>query len=329
MSKLIIGDHSYDCGPEESVLEALLRQNVAIPYGCKKGVCQSCMVQSSETISCNNAQPGLKDTQIKQNYFLACSCVPEQDMTIKLPGETAAFTKGTVIVNEKLSRNITQLTIKCDEVMDFFPGQFVKLHKPDGLIRSYSISNTPQESNILEFHIQRLPSGRFSGWVHDHLKVGDTLEVSEPLGHCFYLPERKQQGLLLVGTGTGLAPLMGILTDALQQGHTGPIHLFHGSRELEDLYHIETMQQTMEKYENFTYTPCISGGTSKKGFASGRANDIAVQAISDLKGWRVFLCGHPNMINQMKKDAVLKGASINDIYIDVFNVEQVDPAVIE
>ena len=152
------------------------------------------------------------------------------------------------------------------------------------------------------------------------LKVGDMLAVSETKGHCFYIPDRKEQGLLLVGTGTGLAPLAGILTDALSHGHSGPIQLFHGSSEKEDLYRVDEMHQLSEQYQNFFYTPCVSGGDAPEGFKLGRANAVALSEISDLKGWRVFLCGHPEMVSQMKMQAFLKGASITDIYTDAFHI---------
>ena len=123
---------------------------------------------------------------------------------------------------------------------------------------------------------------------------------------------------MLTGTGTGLAPLEGILTDALANGHAGPIHLFHGSRDAEDLYRIDEMRQLAERHPNFHYTQCLSGGHVPEGFASGRVNEIALSGIPDLKDWRVFLCGHPEMVNQMKKQVFLKGASIADIYTDAF-----------
>ena len=320
MTKLTIGENSYTCEPEETVLDALLRQDVVVPFACKKGTCHSCMLRSTDTIPPTIAQGDLKDTLKKQNYFLACRCVPEQDMSLKLPDQSEFFTEGKVVANEMLNRNTILLIIECLDAPEYNAGQFVNLQREDGLTRSYSISNTPQESKTLEFHIRRLPGGRFSEWVHDELKVGDMLAVSEPQGHCFYLPDRKKQGILLVGTGSGLAPLAGILTDALSHGHSGPIHLFHGSREKEDLYRIDEMRQLSTENQNFSYTPCISGGHVPEGFSSGRANEVALNAIADLSGWRVFLCGHPDMISQMKTVAFLKGASIADIYTDAFHV---------
>jgi NAD(P)H-flavin reductase/ferredoxin len=318
MYKITIEENTYSCQPGETVLDALLREHVNISYACKKGTCHSCMVRSPDTPPPKAAQAGLKNTLIKRNHFLACLCQPEQDMVIKLPDQSEFYTEGMVVVNKMLNRNTLLLIIAFQNAFEFNAGQFVNLQRSDGLTRSYSIANIPQASNTLELHIRRLPGGRFSEWLHDQLKVGDAIAVSEPRGHCFYLPERGEQGLLLVGTGTGLAPLAGILTDALAHGHYGPIYLFHGSREVGDLYRIDELRQLANQYQNFHYVPCISGKQIPEGFSQGRVNEVALAAFSDLKDWRVFLCGHPEMVNQMKKMTYLKGAAMKDIYADAF-----------
>lgn len=320
MFKLTIAEQTYSCQEGETVLDALLREKVDISYICKLGSCQTCMVRSLNCAPPEVSQTGLKETQKKQHYFLACRCYPTQDMTIKLLDHSAFYTEGTVVTNKMLNRNTILLGINFKDAFEFRAGQFVNLQRSDGLTRSYSIANIPQEANILEFHIRRLPDGRFSEWVHDEVKVGDSIMVSEPNGHCFYLPERSEQGLLLVGTGAGLAPLEGILTDALKHGHSGPIHLFHGCREVEDLYRVEEMRKLAEKHDNFFYTPCISGNHVPDGFASGRVTEVVSSTLPDLKGWRVFLCGHPGMIDQMKRQVFMKGVSSSDIYADAFVV---------
>jgi NAD(P)H-flavin reductase len=84
------------------------------------------------------------------------------------------------------------------------------------------------------------------------------------------------------------------------------------------LYRIDEMRSLAEQHPNFHYTPCLSGPHVPEGFARGRANEVAMSSLTDLKGWRVFLCGHPDMVNQMKRQAFLKGASTGDIYVDAF-----------
>jgi NAD(P)H-flavin reductase/ferredoxin len=320
MSHLTIKNNRFTCQPGETVLDALLRENIDISYGCRAGICQSCIVQSLDAPPPAEAQKNLKDTVKNSGHFLACQCVPEQPMTLKLPDQEASYTEGTVVGNETMNRNTCLLIIRVNDAHRYKAGQFVNLQRSDGLTRSYSIANIPQASGTLEFHIRRLPGGRFSAWVHDELKIGDPLRVSEPQGHCFYLPDRKEQGLLLIGTGSGLAPLAGILADALAHGHSGPIRLFHGSREKEDLYRIEEMRELAKRYPNFSYTPCVSSGDAPEGFTPGRANEAAFAAHPDLSRWRVFLCGHPDMVKNTQKQAYLKGARLADIYCDAFIV---------
>jgi NAD(P)H-flavin reductase len=271
-----------------------------------------------------SAQVGLKDTLQKQNYFLACVCHPEQDMTVALPNQQGASIEAGVIKKQLLTPDIVQLVLEYQSPFNFFAGQFVNLKRPDGLTRSYSIANIPLAKNILEFHIRRLPNGQFSSWVYDELEVGAQLTISEAQGSCHYLPGRAEQPLILVGTGSGLAPLYGIIADALAQDHSGPIHLFHGSRDLNGLYFVDEMRELAEKFDNFHYTPCISGEGIESDHVQGRAHDIALSSTETLSGWRVFLCGHPEMVNQTKKMAFMKGASMSDIYVDAFHVIQAE-----
>jgi NAD(P)H-flavin reductase len=98
--------------------------------------------------------------------------------------------------------------------------------------------------------------------------------------------------------------------------------LFHGSRNLNGLYFVEEMRGLTERYGNFYYTPCISGQDSESDLARGRVHELALSSIETLSGWRVYLCGHPEMVNQTKRMAFMKGASMGDIYTDAFLVAQ-------
>jgi len=322
MRSITIGESTFSCQPDETVLETLLRENVRVPNGCRQGLCQACLMRSLDNSPPVSAQNGLKDTLQAQNYFLSCICRPEQDMTVALPNQQGASIEAGVIDKQQLTPDIIRLVLAYKTPFNFFAGQFVNLKRPDGLTRSYSIANIPHHENILEFHIRRLPNGQFSNWVHDELELGAQLTLSEAQGSCHYLPGRTEQPLILIGTGSGLAPLYGIIADALAQEHSGPIHLFHGSRDLNGLYFVDEMRELAEKFANFHYTPCLSGENIESDHVRGRAHDIALSSIESLNGWRVFLCGHPEMVNQSKKMAFMKGASMSDIYVDAFHVIQ-------
>ncbi|MEQ1531607.1 MAG: FAD-binding oxidoreductase [Methylococcales bacterium] len=322
MTKITFGETSLQCQPEETLLEALLRENMRIPNGCRQGVCQSCLMRSLDNSPPVSAQLGLKDTLQAQHYFLACLCKPHQDMSVVLPDSQNSLFAANVIKKERLNQEIVRLVLQSNSKLNFFAGQFINLQRPeDGLTRSYSIANVPQQENLLELHIRRLANGVFSTWVHDDLQLGMTVTISEAQGSCHYLPGKAEQPMLLIGTGSGLAPLVGIIHDALRQGHQGPIHLYHGSSHADGLYLVDKMRDMVDEFANFHYTPCVSAATADgPDYLKGRAHDVALQNNPDLKGWRVYLCGHPDMVSQTKKMAYLKGASLKDIYADAFYV---------
>ncbi|WP_349432695.1 2Fe-2S iron-sulfur cluster-binding protein [Methylomarinum sp. Ch1-1] len=320
VTKIKIDEQTLLCQVGEPLLDALLRENIDVSHGCRQGACQSCMLRSLKGKPPAEAQHGLKDGLKQQNYFLACLCYPEQDMEIAYTHHRDYVTHATVKAKQMLNPEIMQLVIETDEELDYYAGQFVNLKRDDGLTRSYSISNHRMHGRQLSFHVRRLMGGQFSEWAHQELQIGDRLAVSEPQGLCYYQSGQPQQNLLLIGTGSGLAPLAGIISEALHDGHRGEIHLYHGSSDMNGLYWSEEMRSLQQRYQNFHYTPCISRGEPPAGIAKGRAHEIAFKDCSALKGWRVFLCGHPDMVSSSKRQAFLAGASMADIYADAFHV---------
>ncbi|MDO9049508.1 MAG: FAD-binding oxidoreductase [Methylobacter sp.] len=315
---------NFELGENQSVLDCLTGRGVPIPFSCRNGVCQTCLMRATGGTPPENSQNGLKDTLKLQNYFLACICHPTADLEVALPNDddVQAVIPATVKSLKLLNSEIMHVELECHAPIDYRAGQFINLFRDQSLGRSYSLASVPHEDDHLHLHVRRLPQGRVSGWIHEELRPGETVEIRGPGGDCFYIPGNTEQGLVLIGTGSGLAPLYGIVRDALSQNHTGPIHLFHGSRDLNGLYLTGELRDLVEQYPNFNYVPCLSGGEAPHGFASGRADDVAFQQIPNLKNWRMFLCGHPDMVKAAKKKAFMAGASMKDIYADAFNVSQ-------
>lgn len=319
MAKITFDNNTYECNSSETILECLTRHGVAYPHSCQSGVCQSCLSRCTQGELNSDSQQGLKPTQVAQKYFLACLCKPEADMDIVLPGANANDVITTKVVEKALLNNdIIKLSLECPKDYQYFPGQFLNLHKNNVLIRSYSIASLPQLNEPIELHIRKLQNGRVSTWVHDTLAVGDEVAISEAKGDCFYTDEQPDKNLLLIGTGSGLAPLYAIARDALNKGHQGTIKLYHGSQSANGLYLIDELTRLAEENENFLYTGCVSRDTDDSQFQHGRANEIALKENPDLKDWRVYLCGHPDMVSQSKKQVFLAGASFSDIYADPF-----------
>lgn len=309
-----------ECLDSETVLDTLLRNEVVVPYSCRSGHCQSCLLQASKGDVDERAQKGLKDTFREQNYFLACQCVPVEDLHLVSPVDAELYEHAVVREKTMLAETICRLVIEPAMPLYYHAGQFINLRKYNGLVRSYSLASLPQTDSCLELHIKRFNNGRMSQWLIDELDIGQSLEIQGPYGTCYYSSNDAQQNLLLIGTGTGLAPLIGIVKDALHSKHQGKIILYHGSRNISGLYYQDVLAAIEQRFPQFQYHSCLSGESVPQGVLSGRAHDIAMRQHNNLQAWNVYLCGDPAMVAAAKKMAYLAGARLSNIYADPFEL---------
>jgi len=318
LSILTFEGKTYECRAGERVLDCLMRHNVMLPSSCRSGVCHTCMVRATTGTVPEAAQKGIKDTLRAQNYFLACVCEPEDDLEISMVDSAAMRQRATLVSKTLLNESVMRLRFSCETPFEYRAGQFINLVRPtDELVRSYSLASLPDESE-LEFHIKRVPEGRMSNWVFDDLEEGKDLEFFGPSGDCFYLPADPDAGLLLVGTGTGLAPLYGIVRDALAQGHRGPIRFFHASLATPGLYMIDAMRELASANDNMDYIPCVLHGDPPEGGKQGNVIDVVREEMPDMAGWRIYLCGDPPIVDGLKRMCFMSGAKMQDIHSDPF-----------
>ena len=309
---------TYQVADNETVLDALLRQGVDAPYSCRSGICHTCIMRALSGSPTEESQKGLKPSRIEQDYFLPCSCIPEQDMEIVFPDANAVSVDTQVIDVLYLNSETVRLRLQRPHAFNYRAGQYTVLYNPEGVGRNYSFASVPEQDDFLEFHVRRIANGQISRWIADNLKPGDHIRMGESIGDCFYLPGQPEQPLLMIGTGTGLAPLYGIVRDALAQQHQGPIYLYHGSRHKAGLYYRAELDQLSAAHPSFHYAACVSDDNPSADVISGRASDVALQAHAALRGWRIYLCGSPEMVNATQRAVFLAGASMHEIHKDAF-----------
>ena len=315
MAVVIFENNLVKTEENESVLDALLRNGHDAPYGCKNGVCQSCLMKSEAGDIPQAAQKGLTDQQKKMGYFLACSCYPEGQLTIAKNNQEDK-TNGEIQEITSLNDNVIKLRLKSD--LQYYPGQFVNLWRDDQIVRSYSLASVPNLDDALEFHIRHVENGQFSDWIKQTAKAQDNIQIQGPLGTCFYSysEENKDQPMLLAGIGTGLAPLYGILRDALNQGHEGQIVLMVAAKEAKNLYLVKELTDLSHRYPNLA-VEFIAQSSDIDAIKQG---DIyqEVKNMGSLTGFKVFLCGADSFVKKMKKQCFLAGANMPDILADSF-----------
>lgn len=84
MATIRIGTREVEAAPGDSLLVALLKARVNVPYYCQVGSCHTCLMRCVAGAVPAPAQNGLSERQIAAGYFLACQCEPDADMTVVL-----------------------------------------------------------------------------------------------------------------------------------------------------------------------------------------------------------------------------------------------------
>jgi len=303
----------YELNDEESVLECLERNNQTVPSSCRNGVCHTCILQGKGDIPADS-QKGLSENKVREGFFLSCICRPKSELTIK---HGLTLLEAQVIEKTFLKKDVVRLRLTKPADFTYHPGQYITLMKDKLLSRSYSLAGINTD-NFLELHIKIVDGGKMSTWVFESLNVADKLNITYSSGECFYVQNNKEQTTLLAGTGTGLAPLVGIARDMIAQGHSGEIHLFHGNRSEQGLYLDEELRQLAKDTKNLHYYACLKEESDNSFFETGTLQQVIMRQLPNLKEAKAFLCGNPDFVKDMKKKCYLLGMKLSDIHCDPF-----------
>jgi CDP-4-dehydro-6-deoxyglucose reductase len=196
---------------------------------------------------------------------------------------------------------VTQLTLTPPANAGFTwrPGQYLSLILPDGSRRSFSMASRCQPGGQIELHIRRHSGGRFSDGVLSQLKIGDRLRIDGPYGQIDW---RDGDGpIVLLGTGTGLAPLKALIEHALAEGHDRPLHLYWGARSAADLYLSPLLHLWAARRPGFMFIPVLSQPHANWSGRVGHVQDAAAEDFADLDGVHVYACGSPAMIESARR----------------------------
>jgi CDP-4-dehydro-6-deoxyglucose reductase len=299
--------HTFTVDAGESVLDAALRQGIILPYGCRNGACGSCMGSVIEGyVSYEDGNPpALDDEDAAAGKALFCQAHAESDLTILVREVDAArdieikTLPCRVEKLEHLAHDVIRIYLKmpASERLQFLAGQYIDVLIKDHEPRSFSIANAPHDDEFIELHIRYVEGGLFTDQVFHHMKEKTLLRVKGPLG-TFFLREDSDRPIILIGGGTGFAPLKGILEHAFEIGLERPIHLFWGVRARRDLYLDELPQQFVREHANFRYIPVLSEPLPEDDWdgETGFVSDAVVRVYPDLSGHDVYMSGPPVMV---------------------------------
>ncbi|WOT06479.1 2Fe-2S iron-sulfur cluster-binding protein [Shewanella youngdeokensis] len=318
MTTFFFDGQAYDAKKGESVLDTIVRSGNPINYSCKKGACKTCLVQHVGGQLPVGAQRGLSVRLKTHKYLCACQCAPVEGLKLKAVMAQDLFMGARLLSRVLLTNNTMKLVVKLSEMMDCKPGQYLHIRRFDGLTRSYAIARV-LEGNIIELHINRKYNGQFSGWLFNTASIGEKLLVQGPFGQCRYLNDYQQDKLIVIGHGAGIGAALGIVEQALAQGHVGEIYLYHGARNVAELYLNKHCLALMMAHQQLTYTACITGsgaiGSVDARCVQAQPSELAASQHPVKPNNRIFLCGEPAAVVKAQQQVFLAGFNVANIHV--------------
>lgn len=210
------------------------------------------------------------------------------------------------------------LEIPTLECFDFLPGQFITMDLPVHEKRihrwkSYSIASPPDGSNRFELCIVRLEGGLATSYLFEEVNIGSTIRLKGP-GGSFVLPDLEENELVLVCTGTGIAPFRSMLQHILhQQLPHQAIHLVFGCRYQTDLLYAQEVTELIQQLPGFRYSVALSRDTEAPtnptiDIHRGYVHAIVKNVYSQPSPHRLFmLCGWSAMVDEAQQHLLEMG----------------------
>ncbi|MFT7184129.1 MAG: ferredoxin-NADP reductase [Oceanicoccus sp.] len=220
-------------------------------------------------------------------------------------------------VIKKLTDNVWEFDFGFENVpVDFKPGQFFILKVPGekSVNRSYSVASVPSKGGF-KLCIKLIPDGLGSEYLRN-FKIGDHAQFMAPAGH-FTLQESTKE-VIMISTGTGLAPFISMLPIMFERGDSQPITLYFGCRHESDLFYLKQLKKWEEAHDNFTAVVCVSQAEdSWEGF-HGRVTAALENHPFDAEDTKVYICGNGNMVKDVRAMMLEKGITKQDLHFELF-----------
>ena len=313
---------------DETILDAGLREGLALPYECRNGGCGLCLcsVEHGNIEHRPYQRSALPDAQKARGKALMCCAVPRGDVVIDVEGFTGAAAQAaevhtaTVAQLERLADDVMRVLLQLPEgkTLDFAAGQYIDILLDDGQRRAFSFANRPHASSQIELHIRLVPGGRFTTHVFEAMRVGDVLRFEGPRG-SFTLRESTHP-ILFVAGATGFAPIKSIVEDAFERGVQRPMRLYWGVRQRKDLYLLALCEQWARDHTNFTVVPVVSEPAEGDGWTgrTGLVHEAMLADFPDLSGNEVYLCGSVKMVETAVPAFIAQGLGEDACFSDAF-----------
>ncbi|MGI8572111.1 MAG: 1,2-phenylacetyl-CoA epoxidase subunit PaaE [Solirubrobacteraceae bacterium] len=240
---------------------------------------------------------------------------------------------------EELTEDSVAITFEVPEALraafEFRPGQHVAIVRPavDQLRRSYSVCSPA--GGPLRVAVKVLPAGKFSSYALTECKPGDMLDVMPPVGRFTpALDPTRARHYAAIAAGSGITPVISILSSALAAEPESGFTLIYGNRTVASIMFLEELEDLKDRYrERLQLVHVLSREAPESDLLAGRIDRAKLTRMFEVllppdsvDEW--FLCGPLKMIDEARAALIGAGVPAASIHRELFHAEDVAPAAV-
>lgn len=213
------------------------------------------------------------------------------------------------------------------ENYQFIPGQYLTLKKDiDGedVRRSYSLCSAPYEKEW-RVAIKTVPDGKFSTFANTQLKVGDKLDVMNPMGNFKNeVQAGENKSYALFAAGSGITPIISIAKDILKNAPESDVSLFYGNKGFQSIIFREELEALKNDHmENLRLIHILSreslGNEIQKGrIDSEKCENLHKAFLQNTSIDEIYVCGPESMITSVSETFANLGVAKENIHFELF-----------
>jgi ferredoxin-NADP reductase len=200
----------------------------------------------------------------------------------------------------RITHDVADFVLEAQEPtrFSFEPGQHLTVSisvSGQRLSRCYSLSSPPTRPDSLTITVKRVPGGPVSNWLHDHVRPGDSLEVSGPLG-SFAPAGHPSEKQLYLTAGSGITPLMSAARTLVDEGTPADLVFVHHARTPDDIVFHGELDQMSGRHPGIRVVVVCDEDSPAQPWAGPRgriSSHLLAALVPDVLDREVFLCGPP------------------------------------
>ncbi|MGO4854056.1 2Fe-2S iron-sulfur cluster-binding protein [Phaeovulum sp. W22_SRMD_FR3] len=303
-----VRDQKFTVAAGDRLLDAALKNGVELPHDCRAGQCGACTLELTRGITLGG--------EAGCGNILACQARVFSDLEVTPHDAPETVLQNAVIEDIRdLAADVVKVIVRPRRPVHWLPGQYMKLQFRGYPARSFSPTAGLTDGTVDErliFHIKKVRDGLVTPKLGAEIAVGSKLKVEGPFGHSFLRDDHPGR-IILLGSGTGFAPIWAIAAAAQRRDRQRPIHLICGAKDAHAFY-MDTALRKAARHEGTSVQvvleslhpplPDVHIGTP--------ADHMPVLTAEDT----VFAAGGPRMVERARVQAEAAGARF---YADPFS----------